>query len=101
MKNGVRALLLLFAFALILPSWTQTTSTDSSQRTTQGTKPSGACQSAEYYRNSRGVCVHRPVQTHNSTAPAGATAQWRDGSYSFSQSRRGTCSHHGGVAKWL
>jgi hypothetical protein len=24
-----------------------------------------------------------------------------DGTYSFSQSRRGTCSHHGGVAKWL
>ncbi|MGA2644526.1 MAG: DUF3761 domain-containing protein [Candidatus Sulfotelmatobacter sp.] len=31
----------------------------------------------------------------------GATAQCRDGSYSFSQSRRGTCSHHRGVAKWL
>ncbi|WP_289144502.1 DUF3761 domain-containing protein, partial [uncultured Bacteroides sp.] len=25
----------------------------------------------------------------------------RDGTYSFSKSRRGTCSHHGGVAKWL
>src|SRR5205807_6581475 len=25
----------------------------------------------------------------------------RDGSYSFSQSRRGTCSHHGGVARWM
>ncbi len=34
-------------------------------------------------------------------APAGATAQCRDGSYSFSASRRGTCSHHGGVAQWL
>jgi hypothetical protein len=34
-------------------------------------------------------------------APAGATAQCRDGSYSFSASRRGTCSHHGGVARWL
>ncbi len=33
--------------------------------------------------------------------PAGATAQCRDGSYSFSASRRGTCSHHGGVARWL
>lgn len=33
--------------------------------------------------------------------PAGATAQCRDGSYSFSQHRRGTCSHHGGVARWL
>jgi hypothetical protein len=34
-------------------------------------------------------------------APQGATVQCRDGTYSFSRSRRGTCSHHGGVAKWL
>lgn len=33
--------------------------------------------------------------------PAGATALCKDGTYSFSQHRRGTCSHHGGVAKWL
>lgn len=33
--------------------------------------------------------------------PAGATAQCRDGTYSFSQHRQGTCSHHGGVARWL
>jgi Protein of unknown function (DUF3761) len=35
------------------------------------------------------------------TPPAGATALCRDGSYSFSKHRSGTCSHHGGVAKWL
>ncbi|MBI2588770.1 DUF3761 domain-containing protein [Candidatus Saccharibacteria bacterium] len=29
------------------------------------------------------------------------TARCRDGSYSYSQSRSGTCSHHGGVAEWL
>src|SRR5215813_3853660 len=33
--------------------------------------------------------------------PVGATAKCRDGTYTFSQSRRGTCSHHGGVAQWL
>lgn len=32
---------------------------------------------------------------------AGATARCRDGTYSYSRSRRGTCSHHGGVAAWL
>jgi hypothetical protein len=32
--------------------------------------------------------------------PAGATAKCRDGTYSYSQSRSGTCSHHGGVAIW-
>ncbi|MBU1630174.1 DUF3761 domain-containing protein [Patescibacteria group bacterium] len=32
--------------------------------------------------------------------PVGASAQCRDGTYSFSQHRQGTCSHHGGVAEW-
>jgi hypothetical protein len=35
------------------------------------------------------------------TPPPGATAVCRDGTYSFSQHHSGTCSHHGGVAKWL
>jgi len=33
--------------------------------------------------------------------PQGATAQCRDGTFSFSKTRSGTCSHHGGVARWL
>jgi hypothetical protein len=33
--------------------------------------------------------------------PPGASAQCNDGSYSFSTHRRGTCSHHGGVRRWL
>ena len=36
-----------------------------------------------------------------STDPPGATAQCADGTYSFSSHRRGTCSHHGGVLRWL
>jgi len=52
-----------------------------------------------YYINSSGVQVHSPA--YSNTIPAGASAQCRDGTYSFSQSRRGTCSHHGGVAQWL
>lgn len=35
------------------------------------------------------------------TTPAGATAVCRDSTYSFSAHRRGTCSHHGGVARWV
>lgn len=31
---------------------------------------------------------------------SGATAKCRDGSVSYSAHRRGTCSHHGGVAQW-
>jgi Protein of unknown function (DUF3761) len=33
--------------------------------------------------------------------PAGAIAQCKDGMYSHSKNRTGTCSKHGGVAKWL
>lgn len=32
--------------------------------------------------------------------PTGATARCRDGTLSYSANRRGTCSHHGGVAEW-
>jgi hypothetical protein len=51
------------------------------------------------YVNSAGNTVCSPEKS--SSVPAGATAQCVDGSYSFSQSRRGTCSYHGGVADWL
>jgi hypothetical protein len=53
----------------------------------------------DYYRNSDGRCVHRPVTAP--AAPPGATAKCNDGTYSYSQHRRGTCSGHGGVAVWL
>jgi hypothetical protein len=51
------------------------------------------------YVNIDGKCVHRPVRADR--APTGATAKCRDGTYSFSQNHRGTCSYHGGVAAWL
>jgi len=51
------------------------------------------------YVNSAGNTVCSPEAAPS--APAGATAQCYDGTYSFSQSRSGTCSHHGGVATWL
>jgi len=53
------------------------------------------------YINSQGNWVPSPTRTANGQAPAGASARCRDGTFSFSQSRRGTCSHHGGVAEWL
>jgi hypothetical protein len=53
-----------------------------------------------YYTNSAGNEVHSPAYTSDSLVPAGASARCGDGTYSFSQSRRGTCSHHGGVATW-
>ena len=51
-----------------------------------------------YYTNVSGHKVHCPVfSTH---APTGWSAQCADHSYSFSEHRRGTCSHHGGVLRW-
>jgi uncharacterized protein YraI len=52
------------------------------------------------YVNSDGQWVPSPRQSTDGRVPAGATARCRDGTYSFSQHRRGTCSHHGGVAEW-
>lgn len=55
--------------------------------------------SGDGYIDSEGHHVDSP--TYAPSAPPGASAQCRDGTYSFSHSRRGTCSHHGGVAQWL
>jgi hypothetical protein len=102
----IRASVALGLFVSILSvglMWPQAQPKPTPSATPQATAPAttpGPC-SADYYRNSDGVCVHRPVNAQGSAVPQGATAQCRDGSYSFSQHRRGTCSHHGGVAKWL
>ena len=50
-----------------------------------------------HYVNSSGHVVHSPScgEEHEKR-----TAECRDGSVSFSEHRRGTCSYHGGVAHW-
>lgn len=50
------------------------------------------------YTNVDGNEVQRPYKAIS--IPVGASAQCEDGTYSFSQHRQGTCSHHGGVAEW-
>ncbi|HEY6806878.1 MAG TPA: DUF3761 domain-containing protein [Pyrinomonadaceae bacterium] len=55
--------------------------------------------SGKSYINVDGIRVPSPVFTDK--RPAGASARCRDGSYSFSLHRQGTCSHHGGVAGWF
>lgn len=51
------------------------------------------------YVNVDGNEVHSPA--YAPSVPVGASAVCRDGTYSFSQHRSGTCSGHGGVARWL
>jgi len=51
------------------------------------------------YVNTYGNTVCSPYSSPS--APAGATALCVDGTYSFSQTHSGTCSHHGGVSTWL
>jgi hypothetical protein len=82
------------------------TSPPTTQVTTVGTyvapaavsTPAPSCPNGTYV-NSAGNTVCSPYSSPS--APAGATAQCVDGTYSFSQSHSGTCSHHGGVAQWL
>lgn len=72
------------------------TSPDSKKKNYSNSTPSFG---VKYYKNSKGEKVQSP--THYDSAPPGATAECNDGTYSFSKSRRGTCSHHGGVKRWL
>jgi hypothetical protein len=83
--------------AILAPAFAQTSQQQNQPSQQQQQKPK--CTDTGTYVNSKGETVKRPENC--STAPQGATAQCGDGTYSFSQSRRGTCSHHGGVAKWL
>lgn len=97
--------------------------------TTNQTTTSASYDCTKFYNKMRAACRSQGVTTKTSTsavAPtpmgkpgitqtktrttatrslnndaAGASAQCKDGSFSHSQHRTGTCSRHGGVAKWL
>jgi hypothetical protein len=70
------------------------------KREHEQTQPQAECPNGTY-ENSAGNIVCKPYAPSNGEQPAGATAKCEDGTYSFSESRSGTCSHHGGVAVWL
>ncbi len=104
MKRSLSVLLLvLVILTQQLTSQTQPPPQSSTaSATTTKVRPSQSkvkCTDNGTYVNSKGQTVRRPENC--SGPPEGATAQCRDGTYSFSRSRQGTCSHHGGVAKWL
>jgi hypothetical protein len=100
---AVLSLSLLFSQQVLTQTPAQAPSSGSSISRTSSAQHNSQrnsnCTNNGSYVNTRGQTVKRPENCV--TTPPGATAQCHDGTYSFSQSRRGTCSHHGGVAKWL
>lgn len=58
-------------------------------------------ESHRHYHSRRDGCdVHGPAKTRDGAKPEGASAKCRDGTWSFSHTRSGTCSRHGGVERW-
>jgi hypothetical protein len=58
-------------------------------------------ESHQHYRSRRDDCdVHGPAKSRDGAKPEGASAKCRDGTWSFSHTRSGTCSRHGGVERW-
>ncbi|MGH8781832.1 DUF3761 domain-containing protein [Paraburkholderia sp.] len=78
------------AFAYVAPDAAPGTNADEANLSNHNT-----------YRNRDGDTVHAPARSLSRQIPQGATARCRDGTYSFSRHRSGTCSRHGGVADWL
>jgi hypothetical protein len=62
-------------------------------------KPEKASVTPDYYTNSKGEKIKSPAPA--ATVPADATAACKDGTYSFSKQKSGTCNGHKGVKKWL
>lgn len=83
----------------------ETAPNDTTSQAPAATAPAPAASASsapnDSYTNTDGNTVPSPQPTPDNSIPTGATAQCRDGSYSFSQHHQGTCSHHGGVARWL
>jgi hypothetical protein len=61
-------------------------------------QPAPTPQGCRGYVIARNACVGTPTLTEG--FPPQATAHCRDGAWSFTQTRRGSCAAHGGVAEW-
>lgn len=92
---------LLLALVLFLYPAISTAEAPTSKPYTEEISNEADLANHDSYVNSKGNVVHSPSKTISGKAPDGASAKCRDGTYSFSRSRRGTCSHHGGVGQWL
>ena len=63
-----------------------------------GSQPAADAAPPCYISKTTGDCVPDPEQAP--APPPGWHAQCRDGTYSFSEHRSGTCSGHHGVQQW-
>ncbi|WP_045957669.1 DUF3761 domain-containing protein [Xenorhabdus poinarii] len=112
LKLSVAALLVLFSStALAAPA--VSTSTETAPKTVTSVKNN--VKTTKHNANTLDKKVSKKAQKHQAskrkikkntvkknTAKKGAnTALCKDGSHSKSQSRKGACARHGGVAKWL
>jgi hypothetical protein len=103
MSNTVKVAMLFIALTASFSFSQKKASWDSSDASSYYSTQIEKKKTADYgcpngsYINSYGNIVCRPSASN----AGGATAVCRDGTYSYSQSRRGTCSKHGGVARWL
>ncbi|MEB3052356.1 DUF1524 domain-containing protein [Mycolicibacter sp. MYC123] len=83
-----------------LPPPTLTSSSATPSRSTPRPSPARRpAPASPCYVNVRGECVSFPADFDS--PPAGVNALCRDGAYSFSNHRKGSCARHGGVARWM
>ena len=65
---------------------------------------SAAAKARTTYKEFSATCLMRGSSSGgltNTSVPAGATGQCKDGTYTTTKTHAGACSKHGGVAKWL
>lgn len=101
MNKFLKPVLLASFLALALPGAVQARQLPNQDYSASAQPSDDNLQEHGTYTNKDGKTVHSPAHTKDGSVPPGASAKCRDGSYSFSQHRSGTCSGHGGVADWL
>lgn len=91
----------LLGVSSLVPAYAQLQPPASNPSTKKSEPDESKLTSHRHYTNKAGQTTHSPSKSIDDKVPNGASAKCRDGTYSFSQSHRGTCSRHGGVARWL
>lgn len=92
---------LLTALVLVVPHFAEARQSPGQGYTQEASPNESELDSHRHYVNKDGQSIHSPAKSTSGAIPAGASAQCRDGTYSFSRHRSGTCSRHGGVGQWL